>query len=98
MATPSRYQNDDTLSANSRLGTAQAVKRIRDALQAGIISTFTIELKEKERLDTLAHKYYGDGRLWWILAAASDIGWGLQCPPGTRINVPSDIGNILRLI
>ena len=36
-----------------------------------------------DRFFKLAHKYYGDSSLWWIIAAASGIGWGLQCPPGT---------------
>ena len=33
--------------------------------------------------------FYKDSRFWWVLAAASDIGWGLQVPPGTIINIPN---------
>ena len=40
-----------------------------------------------DRLDTLAGTIYGDARYWWVLAAASDIGWCLQIPPGTLINI-----------
>jgi len=39
-------------------------------------------------LDHLAATYYKDSRYWWVLAAASEIGWGLQLPPGTVIVVP----------
>jgi hypothetical protein len=40
-----------------------------------------------DRLDTLAGTLYGDARLWWVLAATSGIGWGMQIPPGTVVNV-----------
>lgn len=40
-----------------------------------------------DRLDTLAGSIYGNAKYWWILAAASDIGWGLQAPPGTVLNI-----------
>ena len=49
----------------------------------------TIILQQRERLDTLSAQIYGDGKLWWILAAASDIGFGLQVPAGTIIRVPN---------
>ena len=43
-------------------------------------------------MDIIAHSEYGDGRLWWVIAAASGIGWGLQVPPGTIIKMPSNVG------
>jgi hypothetical protein len=55
-------------------------------------------LQEGERFDIIAGEVYGDGRLWWIIAAASGIGWFLQVPPGTRINVPVSMDQIARLI
>jgi nucleoid-associated protein YgaU len=50
-----------------------------------ITRTFTSTVDD--RLDTLAGSLYGDARYWWVIAAASDIGWGLQIPPGTIIRV-----------
>jgi hypothetical protein len=40
---------------------------------------------------------YGDSRYWWVLAASSDIGWGLQIPPGTVIRIPdlTQVSNII---
>ena len=94
----SRYQRDTIIGAPSRLSTAEAVSRIRRALTAGLIPTREIVLVSGQRLDHLAGQLYGDGRLWWILAATSNIGWGLQVPPGTRILVPQDISKVLEFV
>lgn len=94
----SRYQKDTIIGAPQRLSTAEAVNRIRRAQAAGFISTRELILVEGQRLDQLAGQLYGDGRLWWILAATSNIGWGLQVPPGTRILIPQDIGRVLELV
>jgi hypothetical protein len=49
-------------------------------------------MEEGERLDSLAGTVYGDASLWWIIASASGIGWGMQVPPGTLIFIPNDPG------
>lgn len=50
-----------------------------------------------ERLDLLAHKYYGDVNYWWIISKAnglspSDIG----IKSSTQLRIPTDIGEVLR--
>ena len=55
-------------------------------------------LEEGERLDTLSGLYYEDSSLWWVIAAASGIGWGLQVPPGTVIRIPNNISEVLGVI
>ena len=55
-------------------------------------------LDEGSRLDHLAAQNYGDGSYWWVIAAASSIGWGLQVPAGTIISIPSDINQVLSLV
>ena len=55
-------------------------------------------LEEGERLDYLAGIYYGDASFWWVLAAASGIGYALQVPPGTVIRVPTSIGEVLGVL
>jgi nucleoid-associated protein YgaU len=54
--------------------------------------------KPGQRLDILAGKLYGDSSLWWVIAAASGIGWGLQIPGGTVLTVPTDISQIAMLV
>jgi hypothetical protein len=94
----SRYQKDTIISTPQRLSTAEAVPRIRRAVTAGTLATRELVLTEGQRLDNLAGSLYGDGRLWWVIAAASGIGWWLQAPPGTRILVPVDINAVMRLV
>ena len=84
----SRYSTDSRINLGSQLAVAQKVSAIRRAIRRGSISIeSSVVLTGEDRLDTLAATIYGDARLWWVLAAASDIGWGMQVPPGTVINI-----------
>ena len=80
------------------LKSASAVMRIRDAIKQGQISLRTSTLSQGQRLDILAGQLYGDGRLWWIIAAASNIGWSMQVPPGTHLNIPTNLSEIQGII
>jgi len=94
----SRYQNDSSIRGGKLLRSATAVMRIREAVKLGQVRLRPIIVKERQRLDKIAGDLYGDGRLWWVIAATSDIGWPLQVPPGTRLNVPADLSQIMGLI
>lgn len=96
MAT-SRYAFVDRINGQ-RLSTTGASSRIFFAAQEGNIRISTSRLAENQRLDHIAAKTYGDGALWWIIAAASGIGWGLQCPAGTVIRIPTDLNQIYGLL
>jgi len=94
----SRYQNAPLLSLGSQYGTSNAVSAIRRGVINGSIPiTTTVVLQGNQRLDHLAAIYYKDSRYWWILAAASEVGWGLQLPPGTVISVP-DLQEVLSVL
>jgi len=94
----SRYNRDGTILAGRAFGTATAVNAIRQAIRRGEISLQTRILSEGQRLDTVAGQAYGDSRLWWVIAAASNIGWGLQVPAGTELNIPTDLSQIGDLV
>lgn len=93
----SRYNRAPILDLGGQFGTSAAIVIIRTAMARGELKTTETVVRGRERLDTLAGVIYGDSRYWWILAACSNIGWGLQVPPGTIINVPSleDVSNII---
>ena len=85
----SRYTRTQILAYGQQYGTGRAQATIRAAIAQGLINTTTFTLRGAERLDTMAGVLYGDARYWWVLAAASNVGWGMQVPPGTIITVPN---------
>jgi hypothetical protein len=93
----SRYSRAPVLAFGTQYGTSTAASVIRAAIANGDLPTREIYLRASERLDVLAGQVYGDSRYWWVLAAASDIGWGLQIPPDTVIKIP-DLAAVGRLI
>jgi nucleoid-associated protein YgaU len=49
-----------------------------------------------DRLDLLAHKYYGDQTLWWVIATANNINDAtFYVEEGIQLRIPSDINGIL---
>jgi hypothetical protein len=85
----SRYARTPILNFGELYGTGRAREAIQSAIKNGRMQTQQVILRGAERLDTMAGVLYGDARYWWVLAAASNIGWGLQVPPGTIIQVPT---------
>ena len=94
----SRYSSDNLANGGKILATNQAISRVRDAVKSGTIRTTVQVMQEGERIDSIAGRYYGDGRLWWVIAAASNIGWWMQVPPGTRLVIPADINEVLGVV
>jgi nucleoid-associated protein YgaU len=51
---------------------------------------------ETDRLDLLAFKYYGDSKMWWIIANANNINDAtFYVEPGTQLRIPSNIQSII---
>lgn len=84
-----RYARTPILGMGYSYGTSYAIPIIRNNIASGNIRCDETFLREAERFDILAGQIYGDSSLWWIIAAASDVGWGLQAPPGTRLKIPN---------
>jgi len=93
----SRYERAPIFGLGYRYGTSYAIPAIRENIKNGNIKFDEITLTENTRLDILAGQVYGDGRLYWVLAAASNCGWTLQVPPGTLIRIP-DLQSVLKYI
>lgn len=90
MAT-SRYVKSDILNNRKNFfGTAKLARQIFVACESGVIKCEVVILSEGQRLGHIAGVKYGDASLWWIIAAASGIGWGLQIPAGTIVRVPKN--------
>lgn len=93
-----RYTRTSLIFGSSQYATPKGVLYIRKAVKSGKITVSSYVTSEAERLDTIAGKRYGNGKLWWIIAAASDIGWALQVPPGTRLLIPNNLGQVAKIV
>ncbi len=85
----SRYTFSQKILSSRGVSGANTYKIFR-AVATGAIASTTIVLEQGQRLDHIAGQAYGDATLWWIIAAASGVGWSLQCPPGTIIKIPNN--------
>lgn len=59
------------------------------------VDTFEHVLQLGERLDTLAHKYYGDPDYWWVIALSNRIQDPFSLVTGRRLRVPVHVKDIL---
>ena len=48
-----------------------------------------------DRVDMLAHKYYGDVTLWWIIAKANGLGGKAGLEPGVTLRIPGNVQGII---
>ena len=95
---PIRRYNASAVIGGLSYGTPEYVRQIYLGVTENRITYTTYIMKFSDRLDTLAAIHYGSGDLWWIIAAASGIGWGLQVPPDTLIRIPDNLQQIISLI
>jgi hypothetical protein len=93
-----RYLRDAVAADGKGLTAPGGLAAVRAAIKRGdvpIVQTFTTT--DADRLDSIAGRLYGDSRYWWVVAAASNIGWALQVPPGTIIKIV-DLRAIERIV
>jgi hypothetical protein len=98
MPATGRYVFLPRIRGGKQTATSYASTKIQAGIHNGTIDYSVHVIEGQQRLDTLAANAYGDSSLWWVLAAASGIGWGLQVPPGTIIKVPNNLGVIYALL
>ncbi len=96
MAT-SRYTYTQRINQGRGIGNWSGVSKIFNAVENGQIDITTVVLTQGQRLDHLAGQYYGNSSYWWVIAAASGIGWALQCPAGTMVRIPKNLELALQL-
>jgi hypothetical protein len=94
----SRYINAARIDGGRGIATVRTSSKIRSRILSGQLRYTTMVAAEGQRLDTLAGSIYGNSSLWWIIAAASGVGWGLQVPPGTVLSIPTNPGRVIGLV
>ena len=54
-----------------------------------------VQTDSGDRLDLLAHQYYGNVQYWWIIAQANGVGKGtLYIEPGTQLRIPANAAGL----
>ena len=51
--------------------------------------------KDGDRLDNLAHNYYRDNTLWWVIAKANGIKGKVALEVATPLRIPANITTII---
>ncbi len=62
------------------------------------VETLDHVLVAGERLDIIAHRYYGDEDYWWVIALSNRIMDPFMLVVGTKLRIPSDVRSILNKI
>ena len=96
--TLTRYRQSNLIDNNRAIGTNMSRVAVYNAAKSGSISTEIYITKQGDRLDKIAGEKYGDGTLWWVIAAASGIGWWLQIPSGIVLTIPTSIEQVNSLV
>ena len=94
----SRYALNNKIREGKGLATSSNMSLIHNACVSGTINCEIYVLEEGQRLDQLSGLAYQTSAYWWVISAASGIGWGLQVPPGTIIRIPVNLADVLGLL
>ena len=89
-----RYGKTSLIKGGKQYGTAFGCNSLYHACRKGLINTKIVVSRQGQRLDILAALNYGNAQLWWVIAAASGVGWGLQIPPGTLVKIPTNLEQV----
>ena len=92
-----RYTRSPPINKGEGKSNPRISSKIYKGVMSGKISFKARRLKQAERLDHIASQFYGNSSFWWVIAAASGIGWSMQVPPGTLVRIPTNLGQILAI-
>ena len=91
----SRYMLNGKIKQGKCISTSESMTKIFNACENNKINYEVYILEESQRLDQLAGLAYNSSSYWWVIAAASGIGWGLQVPPGTVLRIPNNLAEVI---
>ena len=87
-----------TLNGKRFYPSSNSPRLIKSAVRSGKLEVQKFVLATGQRLDVVAANFYGDPAYWWVIAAASGIGWQCQVPPGTLLLIPVSLNKVIALV
>ena len=94
----SRYTFLSNIKGGKLVASYSAMSKIFNAVETGRIECAVVVLEQNQRIDQIAGSVYANSSYWWIISAASGIGWALQVPPGTVLRIPKNLNQIIEII
>lgn len=91
----SRYQGTKILKDDKNISYRETFEFPNVDFSA--IPHVSVSFSHGDRLDILAHKFYGQGQYWWIIAWANNLAWPFSIPEGTILTIPLDHNILLEL-
>ena len=86
-----RYNNTKIARSKKTQSRENTFNRYRTTIYQGSIfsnsDTYVIS-QDGDRLDLLAHQFYGDASLWWYIAQANHLNT-MNIEPGTSLRIPA---------
>lgn len=75
-------------------------KRVYESLRLPLIPELENDIyiitNSADRLDSLAFKYYGEAKYWWVIAMANSIGNGtIALEPGIQLRIPVNPSTVI---
>lgn len=86
----SRYQRVADAPFTDGQGRSVSLKRTREPVATELALIY--QVREGDRLDTLAHKFFHDPRKWWLIADANPDAMTPEelLIPGRQLRIPKD--------
>jgi hypothetical protein len=85
-----RYSNIEILSGSSIADPRYYKNAIYPEVEPSENDTYIITTSD-DRLDLLAYDFFGDPKLWWIIAAANNFpGNSMYVTNGVQVRIPGD--------
>jgi hypothetical protein len=85
-------------STKTIFATNKCSSQIHRAIISRSLAFDSYIMQEGERLDVISLRRYENPDYWWIIAAASGIGWPLQLPAGTILAIPRDLNQVFSYV
>jgi hypothetical protein len=79
----------------SKIKQSDTGKRVRESLTLPVIEDrdddVYIITNTTDRLDSLAFRFYGNAKYWWIIAIVNNLGKGtIVVEPGLQLRIPAN--------
>jgi nucleoid-associated protein YgaU len=91
----SRYAGNDVIDGHYTMWDDPAARDPYGPDLLDGVNTFDHIVQGGERLDVIAHKYYGDEDYWWIIALANRIMDPFTLEVGRRLRIPNEAKSIM---